>query len=62
VQETYRTSSIIITHDLTCARETGDRIALLLDGVFIHTGSFEEIFSNPDERIKSFYDYNFIND
>jgi len=32
VQEKYNTSSIIITHDLTCARETGDRMALLLDG------------------------------
>ncbi|MFN0050380.1 MAG: ABC transporter ATP-binding protein, partial [Cytophagales bacterium] len=30
VQEKYNTSSIIITHDLTCAKTTGDRIAMLL--------------------------------
>jgi len=60
VQERYHTSSIIITHDLTCAKSTGDRIAVLLDGNFHRTGSFDDIFALPDERIKSFYDYNFI--
>ena len=60
VQERYHTSSIIITHDLTCAKSTGDRIAMLLDGKFISQGSFDEVFASQDERIKSFYDYNFI--
>ncbi|MCF2488814.1 ABC transporter ATP-binding protein [Dyadobacter sp. CY347] len=60
VKEKYHTSSIIITHDLTCARETGDRIAMLLDGKFLRQGTFEEVFATDEERIKSFYDYNFI--
>jgi phospholipid/cholesterol/gamma-HCH transport system ATP-binding protein len=60
VQERYHTSSIIITHDLTCAKMTGDRVAMLLDGKFAREGSFDEVFSSDDERIKSFYDYNFI--
>jgi phospholipid/cholesterol/gamma-HCH transport system ATP-binding protein len=60
VQQKYNTASIIITHDLTCAKSTSDRIAILLDGVFLKTGSFQEVFTNPDQRIKSFYDYNFI--
>lgn len=60
VQQRYHTSSIIITHDLTCAKTTGDRIAMLLDGRFVKQGSFEEVFTSNDERIKSFYDYNFI--
>jgi phospholipid/cholesterol/gamma-HCH transport system ATP-binding protein len=59
VQERYHTSSIIITHDLTCARDTGDRVAMLLDGVFAREGTFEEVFNSDDERIKSFYNYNF---
>lgn len=59
VQERYHTSAIIITHDLTCAKTTGDRIAMLLDGRFIKTGSFEEVFSLRDERVQSFYNYNF---
>lgn len=60
VQERYTTSSIIITHDLTCAKTTGDRIAVLFDGNFVSTGSFEEVFATQDERINSFYEYNFI--
>lgn len=60
VQERYNTSSIIITHDLTCAKTTGDRMAVLLDGKFASVGSFEEVFATNDERINSFYDYNFI--
>lgn len=60
VQEKYNTSSIIITHDLTCAKATGDRIAVLLDGRFVKEGTFDEVFASGDERIKSFYDYNFI--
>jgi phospholipid/cholesterol/gamma-HCH transport system ATP-binding protein len=41
VQERYKTSSIIITHDLTCAKQTGDRIAMLLDGKFQRAGTFD---------------------
>ncbi|MFT3826043.1 MAG: ATP-binding cassette domain-containing protein [Chitinophagaceae bacterium] len=60
VQEKYNTTSIIITHDLTCAKATGDRLTVLLDGQFAQMGSFEEVFDTDDERVKSFYDYNFI--
>ncbi len=60
VQEKFNTSSIIITHDLTCAKATGDRIAMLLDGQFKKIGTFDEVFDTTDERIKAFYDYNFI--
>lgn len=61
VRETYNTSSIIITHDLTCAKDTGDRVAVLLDGEFGSQGKFEEVFVDAEDiRVKSFYDYNFI--
>jgi len=60
VQERYNTSSIIITHDLTCAKQTGDRIAMLLDGQFQRQGTFDEVFDTKDERVKPFFDYNFI--
>jgi phospholipid/cholesterol/gamma-HCH transport system ATP-binding protein len=60
VQQRYHTTSIIITHDLTCARTTGDQVAMLLDGVFVRKGSFDQVFADKDERIQSFYDYNFI--
>jgi len=60
VQEKYNTSSIIITHDLTCARETGDRVAMFMDGRFTNIGKFEDVFNDTDEQTKSFYNYNFI--
>ena len=60
VQKRFNTTSIIITHDLTCAKTTGDRIVMMMDGKFIREGSFEEVFDTTDERVKSFYDYNFI--
>ncbi len=60
VQKQYNTSSIIITHDLTCAKTTGDRIAMLLDGQFQRVGTFNEVFDTDDKRVKPFYDYNFI--
>lgn len=60
VQERYQTSSIIITHDLACAKMVGDRIAMLLDGKFERVGTFSEIFDTDDKRVKPFYDYNFI--
>ena len=60
VQLKYNTSSVIITHDLTCAKATGDRIAMLIDGKFLKVGKFEEVFNTEDEQVKSFYNYNFI--
>jgi phospholipid/cholesterol/gamma-HCH transport system ATP-binding protein len=60
VQARFHTSSIIITHDLTCAKSTGDRIAMLLDGQFQRVGSFDEVFNTNDERVKPFFEYNFI--
>lgn len=61
VREEYKTSSIVITHDLTCAKDTGDRMAVLVEGQFKAVGSFGEVFEEAtDPNIKSFYDYNFM--
>jgi len=60
VQKRYKTSSVIITHDLVCAKKTGDRILMLIDGKFVRQGDFDEVFDTDDERVKGFYDYNFI--
>ncbi|MCC9165651.1 ABC transporter ATP-binding protein [Pontibacter harenae] len=59
VQRRFNTSSIIITHDLTCARAVGDRLVMLLDGQFQRDGTFEEVFNSEDKRVKAFYNYNF---
>ena len=59
IKEEMSVSSIIITHDLVCAKTTGDRLMMMFDGVVQKQGTFEEVFDSEDERIKSFYDYNF---
>ena len=51
----YKTTSVIITHDLSCARLTGDRILVMKDGIFAAEGSFEELENSPDEFIRSFF-------
>jgi phospholipid/cholesterol/gamma-HCH transport system ATP-binding protein len=60
VQKQFNTGSIIITHDLTCAKETGDRVAMFVEGKFIRIGEFKDVFDTTDEQVKGFYDYNFI--
>ena len=60
VQQQYNTSSVIITHDLTCAKKTGNRVAMLFEGKFLKIGTFEDVFDSDDDRIKSFFNYNFI--
>ncbi len=60
VQQQYNTSAIIITHDLTCAKTTGDKVAILIEGTFLKQGTFKEVFDTQDPKIRAFYDYNFI--
>lgn len=60
VQRRYKTSSVIITHDLTCAKNTCDRIAMLVDGKFLKIGTFDEVVNTDDEQVKKFFAYNFI--
>ena len=56
VQKKYNTSSIIITHDIICARLTADRIIVLKDGVCAAEGTFNELEKSDDPWIKSFFE------
>ena len=61
VQQRYNTSAVIITHDLTCAKNTCNRVAMLIDGQFLKIGKFEEVFNKHDMgQINDFFTYNFI--
>lgn len=55
VQKKYKTSSIIITHDIKCVHTTADRIILLLDGEVYHEGNLEKFKMSTDALIKSFF-------
>jgi phospholipid/cholesterol/gamma-HCH transport system ATP-binding protein len=55
VQKKYKTTSIIITHDMACAKTTGNRIMILKDGVINAEGTYEELEKSKDEWVKSFF-------
>jgi phospholipid/cholesterol/gamma-HCH transport system ATP-binding protein len=55
IQTKYKASSIVITHDLNCAKITSNRMLILQDGVFIAKGTFEELKNSEDEWVKSYF-------
>ena len=55
LQRKYRISSLIITHDIACAKMTADRIVMLKDGMIEAEGSYDMLFSSEDEWIRSFF-------
>lgn len=55
VQQKYKTSSIIITHDMACAKSTGNRILILKDGKVNAEGSYDDLEKSSDEWVKSFF-------
>ena len=55
VQEKYDTSSIIITHDIECAKLTANRIIVMKDGACAAEGSYAQLANSPDAWIRSFF-------
>jgi phospholipid/cholesterol/gamma-HCH transport system ATP-binding protein len=55
VQKKYKTSSLIITHDIECARATANRIIMLKDGEVYAEGTIEEFDHSKDSLIRSFF-------
>ncbi|MCX6234087.1 MAG: ATP-binding cassette domain-containing protein [Bacteroidetes bacterium] len=55
VRKKYKTSSLIITHDIKCARNTANRIIMLLDGEVYMEGKVKDFENSTDTIIKSFF-------
>jgi phospholipid/cholesterol/gamma-HCH transport system ATP-binding protein len=55
MQKKYKTSSIIITHDMECARITSDRVLIMDDGKYIAEGTFDELHKSKDKIVKSYF-------
>ncbi|HEY9169411.1 MAG TPA: ATP-binding cassette domain-containing protein [Lutibacter sp.] len=55
IQKKYKTSSIIITHDIACVRITADRIIMLHEGYVYAEGKLEEFEKSDDPLIMSFF-------
>jgi len=55
IQKQYKTSSLIITHDVDCARVVSERMILLVDGINYAEGTFEELKNSEDEKVRAFF-------
>jgi phospholipid/cholesterol/gamma-HCH transport system ATP-binding protein len=54
-QKKYKTTSIIITHDMECARITADRVVVMDDGKYIAEGSFDELHKSDNKIVASYF-------
>jgi len=55
LQKRYETSSIIITHDMSCAKITADRMLVMHDGAFVAEGGYEDLAGSSDPAIHDFF-------
>lgn len=55
IQEKYKTSSIIITHDIDCAKFIANRMILLIDGINYAEGTFKKLATSEDPKIEAFF-------
>ena len=56
IQKKYRSSSVIISHDMTCVRLASDRVVMLIDGKCYAQGTFEELQRSDDPKVKQFFE------
>lgn len=56
IKEKYKTSSIIISHDINCVKIVADRIMILIDGNCYATGTLKELQNSSDLKIKQFFE------
>lgn len=55
IQQKYKASSIVITHDMECVRTVADRIIMLREGEVYKEGSFKDFEKDSDDYIQSFF-------
>ena len=55
IQQRRRTASIIITHDMDCARVIANRMIILVDGINYAEGSYSELANNTDPKVQAFF-------
>jgi len=55
IQKKFKTSSIIITHDMECARIAADRVLIMDGGTFIAEGSFDSLHKSTNKTVEAFF-------
>jgi phospholipid/cholesterol/gamma-HCH transport system ATP-binding protein len=61
IQKKYKTTSIIITHDIECARTVANRVIMLKDGVVYKVGSLADFENSEDELVTAYFKSKNIN-
>ena len=56
IKKKYKTSSIIISHDINCVKIVADRIIMLIEGKCYATGTLEELKNSSDLKVKQFFE------
>jgi len=55
IADKYKTSSVIISHDMRCVERTSERIIMLIDGKCHLTGSYSELSRSKDPVVMPFF-------
>ena len=55
IQEEYDTASLIITHDMDCARVISNRMVILVDGIDYANGTYSSLSKSDDPKVKAFF-------
>ena len=55
VQRIFKTSSIIVTHDMNCARLTSNRIMILENCIFIAEGTYENLKESKNKSVQEYF-------
>jgi len=56
VQEKYNTSSIIISHDMSCVRMVSDHLVMLMHGKNYMEGTYRELEGSGDKNVTPFFE------
>lgn len=56
IQKKYKSSSLIITHDMNCVRLASDRVIMLIEGKCYAEGTYDELKRSGDPKIKEFFE------
>lgn len=57
MQKKFNVTSLIVTHDMACARLVAHRIVILKDGEFAAEGTYDELEKSEDEFVKGFFEF-----
>jgi phospholipid/cholesterol/gamma-HCH transport system ATP-binding protein len=56
IQVKYKTSSLVISHDLNCVKNASNRVVILIDGCCYANGTYAELLQSQDPLIKQFFE------